>query len=207
MEIKPGKYRTRPRCGEAGHKEEWKMVPGWANHKVSCCGVVIRVGIRGIDKDSLKYPKKINTHKTKPGYHRVILRTYPLGGTRSIEQKVFLHRVVALAFVEGDKSLCVAHLDGNKDNNCRENLAWVTHKENESHKKAHGTVRHGHRNNKSKINERMAIAIKDLYEIDKIKQTTLAERFGLSKANINLIIRGKAWSGAIEEYKNSGGNK
>ena len=43
------------------------------------------------------------------------------------------HRLVALYFVDGDKSLIINHKDGNKQNNVAENLEWVTYSENLSH--------------------------------------------------------------------------
>ena len=42
----------------------------------------------------------------------------------------FVHRLVAISFVDGDTSLSVNHIDGNKQNNCFENLEWITKAEN-----------------------------------------------------------------------------
>jgi hypothetical protein len=44
-----------------------------------------------------------------------------------------IHRLVALVYVDGDKTLTVNHIDGNKLNNHYSNLEWVTHKENVRH--------------------------------------------------------------------------
>lgn len=42
-----------------------------------------------------------------------------------------IHRLVATAFIPtDDQSLFVDHLDGDKSNNCVDNLEWVTNKEN-----------------------------------------------------------------------------
>jgi len=51
---------------------------------------------------------------------------------------VSVHRLVALAFVEGDHSLEVNHKDLDKMNNRPDNLEWVTHAAN---------IRHGQENN------------------------------------------------------------
>lgn len=40
------------------------------------------------------------------------------------------HRAVAENFVEGDKNLCIDHIDGNKLNNVYTNLEFVTYREN-----------------------------------------------------------------------------
>ena len=45
-----------------------------------------------------------------------------------------IHRIVAKTFIENiENKLCVNHKDGNKTNNCIENLERATHKENENH--------------------------------------------------------------------------
>lgn len=51
-----------------------------------------------------------------------------------------VHRLVAMHFLCGDKSLQVNHKDGNKSNNCIDNLEYVTPKENVIH--AHKTGLH-----------------------------------------------------------------
>jgi len=47
-------------------------------------------------------------------------------------KQYLLHRLVALHFI-GEKTLEINHIDGNKDNNCVENLEYVTHSENQLH--------------------------------------------------------------------------
>lgn len=47
-------------------------------------------------------------------------------------KQYLLHRLVAQHFI-GERPLEINHIDGNKDNNCVENLEYVTHSENQLH--------------------------------------------------------------------------
>lgn len=58
-----------------------------------------------------------------------------------------MHIAVAMTFVEGyKKGVVVNHKDGNKKNNCAENLEWVTNSENQQH-----ALRNGLRHDNKKV--------------------------------------------------------
>lgn len=82
-----------------------------------------------IDRSGHKRNERtIKTYVTTFGYERVNL--YVSGRRRNC----FVHRLVAGAFLRNDKNLSqVNHIDGNKLNNCVDNLEWVTQSENEKH--------------------------------------------------------------------------
>ena len=98
--------------------ENWAPVKGFEGlYEVSDRGRIKRVG-----GDFLK--GNINSY----GYRVVKL-------TKDGEGKdLKVHRIVAMAFIPNDfNKSSVNHKDGNKDNNCVDNLEWVTKGENNRH--------------------------------------------------------------------------
>ena len=93
-------------------------------------------------------PKKVKGRILKSiigskGYRKVML------SKDNIRKTYNIHSIVANAFYgKRPENLDVAHLDGNKLNNHYLNLRYVTRKENNSHKRLHGTVPYGKRNGK-----------------------------------------------------------
>ena len=54
-----------------------------------------------------------------------------------------IHRLVAEAFVPGDHSLTVNHIDGDRLNNTPSNLEWISHSDNVRHQHANGLANPG----------------------------------------------------------------
>lgn len=99
--------------------EEWRDVKGYEGiYKVSNLGNVFSV-----EKKRLRKLQN-GTH----GYKIVILYK----NKKSAHKQV--HRLVAEAFIPNLNNLeQVNHIDGDKKNNCVENLEWVTRQENSFH--------------------------------------------------------------------------
>ena len=97
----------------------WKKVAGFQSYSVSDEGQVRN------DRTG----RIISQKETKSGYLRVMLH-------RCGEAKNFrVHRLVAAAFIPNvDNKPQVNHKDGDKRNNCVENLEWVTASENHLHR-------------------------------------------------------------------------
>lgn len=94
-------------------EEIWKNVPFDVRYKVSNIGNVMS---RVYHKEHLLKPVLHNT-----GYYFVRIKS----------RMYMVHRLVAMAFIPTqDASLHIDHIDGNKLNNCVENLKWCTQKEN-----------------------------------------------------------------------------
>ena len=88
--------------------------------------------------------KIIKEHRVKPvrdadGYYCVGERLLKGLGYH------FVHRIVATTFLGEHPDLVVNHKDGNKSNNCVENLEWCTNKENLQHAMDTGLTKFVHR--------------------------------------------------------------
>lgn len=71
---------------------------------------------------------KFLKQETSRGYKRVTLSIN--GKTKRFQ----VHRLVAMYFIENPLNKpCVNHIDGDKENNCINNLEWCTYSENEKH--------------------------------------------------------------------------
>ena len=107
-------------------KEVWKDIKGYEGfYQVSNMG-----RIRSLDHETSgkKYKGKILSTNVTVGYPIVRLSK----GENKTSERV--HRIVAKTFIENPDNLPeVNHLDGNKNNNCVENLEWCSSRENKIH--------------------------------------------------------------------------
>lgn len=131
------------------------------------------------------------------GYHRVSLRT------NGKQQHVFVHRLVLTAFVgPAPDGMDAAHLDGNRDNNALTNLRWTTRRENCSHKHLHGTHQAGEKNPHAKLTFDSVQSIKKFLATG-MKQRDIAAMFAISEQAVSDIKRGRSWSHAAMQEKQS----
>lgn len=93
-----------------------------------------------------------------------------------------LHRLVALLFIPNTLNKPqINHKDGNKLNNCINNLEWVTAKENVAHAFRTGLTK----------SERAVIKLKDGVEIARYKSLAQASREnGISSSNLCALLTG-----------------
>lgn len=121
-------------------KEIWKDIKGYENiYQVSNLG-----RIKTLDKyvnclygqKRLIKEKIIKTFKNNNGYFITSLYV------NSKSKKFLVHRLVAEAFIPNpDNKPQINHIDGNKENNCVDNLEWVTQSENELHASKFGLTK------------------------------------------------------------------
>lgn len=138
-----------------------------------------------ITKDGQIINKNTN-HILKPqpngkGYLRV-----SIGG-----KLMFVHRLVAEKYIPNpDNKLQINHIDGNKLNNCVENLEWVTNQENRTHAVNIGLHLSGEKCSWSKLNWEKVEYIREHLEID---INTLAKKFNVSLSTIKDVRNYKTW--------------
>ena len=128
------------------------------------------------------------------GYQRIGVR---------INQKLIrisLHRLVAEAFIPNPKNKrCVNHKDGNKLNNCVDNLEWVTDSENMQHaidkrllipntkEMAAANKRNGY--NQERITGDDAAIAYRLNKKEGLSQKEVAKRMGISVSQVQRRVR------------------
>lgn len=110
-------------------KEIWKEIINYENkYWVSNLGRI---------KSNYSGGKIISFQKNEDGYFKVSL--YKKGKTKSF----LVHRLVALHFIPNPRGVnTINHIDGNKENNCVDNLEWCTQKENMIHAEKNGLLNH-----------------------------------------------------------------
>ena len=133
-----------------------------------------------------KIINKHNNHILKPqpngkGYLRVIIG----------HKRYFVHRLVAEKYLENkDNKPQVNHIDGNKQNNCVDNLEFVTNQENRNHAIKNGLQVVGEKCPYSKLKEKDVIYI--LKNLNK-KNSELSKMFNVSESTINDIRKNRTW--------------
>ena len=160
-------------------EEEFKDIPGYEGlYKVSNTGSVY----------SILGNRKLNGSDKGDGYNRVTL-------TKEGQIKRFnVHRLVMLAFI-GPSDLQVNHIDGNKSNNCLDNLQYVSKSENMLHayKTGLNVGLKGEDNAASKLTKKQVIEIKQLLK-EGNSQSSIAKKYNVCQTNISKIFLGKIWN-------------
>lgn len=99
------------------------------------------------------------------------------------KQYIKIHRAVAENFCEGDKSLTVNHIDGDKSNNSADNLEYISDVDNLKHAAVNELMKH-------KLSFDDVKEIKKLYNKG-VTRKVIAEKFGITLHYINDIMSGR----------------
>lgn len=158
--------------------EEWRLIPGLEEYEVSNLARVRRIESGRVLKPAVD----------PTGRHHVNLWRANKYQSRRV------HRLVSLAF-HGPQPCGteVAHLDGDAGNNRASNLAWCTPKENNGHKKLHGTQPEGQRVWCAKMTDAQVRFLKATYSGRRGEITAFAGRFGVSREAVRNALNGQAW--------------
>lgn len=112
------------------------------------------------------------------GYVRVQL------SINGVRRNYPVHRLVARAFIPNPENKpYVNHKDGNKQNNCVENLEWVTARENDNHARATGL--------KEQCKPIKAVSVDDKDTMTFESLSECARYFGTNTGSIHRVLSGK----------------
>ena len=125
----------------------------------------------GNDCHGYKHVYTRENHKSHNTIHRLLARTF-------------------LNFVEGKND--VRHLDGNKQNNSLENLAWGTRFENCADKIVHVIKYNRKWNSFQKLKAHQVLEIRKLSS-EGMSQKKLAKKFGVKSHHVSGIVRRQKW--------------
>jgi hypothetical protein len=110
------------------------------------------------------------------------------------------HRLVAEAFIDHlEGKPHVNHIDGNKANNCVENLEWCTASENAIHAYQYGLTpsRKGTGCGRAKLDDDKVREIRKLLSNTELTQHQIATMFGVSRTSVAEIKTGVRWSHVV----------
>lgn len=130
-----------------------------------------------------------NGRKLKPqpngkGYLRIVIG----------KKRYFVHRLVAQKYIPNIQGKPqINHKDGNKLNNCVENLEWVTNQENRNHAVAKGLHLYGDKCSYSKLGSKQVLEILELVRENKYTIKEIAKKFNVSRATVTDIKSNKTW--------------
>ena len=169
--------------------EEWRPVVGYEGvYSVSNQGRVVRVKSSSGTQAGRILKDSLNVY----GYPTVNLSK----GSKTHLYRT--HRLAAAAFIgpcPDDEG--VNHIDGNKRNNCVENLEYVTQAENSRHASRLGLLVRGERVHCSKLTEDDVFSIRGL--LGEHKQKDIGRMFGVGQVCVHNIAAGKTWGWLKEE--------
>lgn len=169
-----------------------KRIKGFPNYSVDEDGNIYSSG-RYKNGVFIRKEIMLKQSSNSDGYKLVNLFTNSTGKVKRFTALV--HRIVAQAFIDNpDKKLTVNHIDGNKENNVKDNLEWATHKENNVHAYKLGLKKGqiGSTNGMSKLVEADVInMITDI--LNGSTNEELSEKYSVHPRYVSLIRHKRRW--------------
>lgn len=175
-------------------KEVWKPIIGYEGYyEVSNYGYVRTVTrfITNSGKHGMWYKSRLlKFNVDKDGYNTVALQRD--GKVKRLK----VHRLVLSTFNKDESDMQVNHIDGDKANNCLDNLEWVTSSQNIKHAYNIGLkTQVGAKNNSSKLSEQQVMQICDLFKNTTFTNKEIADMFHLkSDETVRRIRKRVSWT-------------
>ena len=150
-----------------------RSIPSAPGYAVTADGEVYRDG------------EPVRCSKTAKGYRKLTIAT--LSGRRTVR----ISGVVCAAYHgERPPGHEVRHLNGRRDDDRADNLAWATHRENCADKVLHGTAQRGERNPTARLTEAQVRAIRASQE----PAGRLALVFGVKPCTVRAVKARRRWA-------------
>jgi len=133
----------------------------------------------------------------KTGYYSVAVKPY---GRTGINKCFRVHREVALAFLDRvDSKDFVNHKDGNKSNNCVENLEWCSRQENINHAHLNGLMHpaKGEKIASSRLTEQLVKIIRNEYKNGNVTLRELSIKYNIAHNTLSNAINRVSWKHVV----------
>lgn len=154
---------------------DYKTIKGFPNYMINIWGQIVTIRGKAIKWGTNgMYPKVILYNK---GYRK----------------DKYVHRLVAEHWIPNPENKeQVNHIDGDRLNNCKSNLEWVTPSENQKHSYAIGlNSRAGANNGQSKLTEKNVKWIRRNYK--RFTKPYMAQMFGVCESTVRSAGLNKTW--------------
>lgn len=119
-------------------------------------------------------------------------------GSRKNKKCIKIHKAVAETFIPNPNNCPqVNHKDGNKLNNCVDNLEWCSREVNINHAFEHGLISHScEKNSNAKLNKEMVKFIRTncVLGSKSLGFRALAKKFNVDKSTIRKAYYGLCWN-------------
>lgn len=176
--------------------EVWKDIPGFVG-KYMCSNkgrikTLERDYLAGMGYACVRHIDEaiLSPTESKRGYLRVDLR----GGSSDSHNQKWVHNIVARVFFDNwDESLVPNHIDGNKKNNCIENLELIPVVRNIRHALATGLKKmNGEDNPGALLTNKQSDDIRKRYANGE-RQVDIAKSYNIDRQIVYRIVHGKSY--------------
>lgn len=166
--------------------ETWRVVPSDLRYEVSDLGRIRRIGrSHGATVGRILKPRR-------GGDGRYLKVSF--GRAR----QVFIHRIVAEAFLGPGEGRQVNHINGNPSDCRLTNLEWATASENITHSYAvlgrQAAPSRGEKQWNSKLTTPIVIEMRRLWDSGEANQAVIARRYRVRQSTVSRIVLRQSWA-------------